>query len=208
MHEIDELRRDKRVDQKSLEARIATMNSLAGEQKKDIEAELRAGYHFLKLVNLQKIEFVEAPDIILTDQNGCQEGVEVKRIRPKPEDDKDERKFKRGNGITRFGKPRSDYNTWASQVEKVIEEKNGNKYSTNQLSLFLVSDSPYQIERGEIIQGIECAHSDLNGLIFSVIFFVTVWKSHSGIHYKFIDSARFSRVLAKELGMNDYYKAC
>lgn len=208
---IDQLKNDSRVVQQSLEIKVALINQTSGEQKKDIEAELRAGYHFLHLKNMTKLAFTEAPDIVLTMRDNTQHGIEVKRIRPKPEDEKNEQKFQKNNSnsLVRYGKPRDEFNPWESHVEKAIDEKNGKRYSTSLISLFLISDSPYQIEKREIVRGIDnvlCALK--NQLKFCTIFFDTHWKNNNEIYYKYINRNKMNLILANEIDGNDYYEMC
>ena len=173
MYLLDQLGTDLHVDQKSLQEKIALMDRTVNQQKEDIKAELRAGSHFLHLHNLIKLEFDEAPDIILTMGDNTRYGVEVKRIIPKPEDERDEKEFNsHKDGFVRYGKSRNEFNTWASQVEKVIDHKNSKNYSTQSLSLFLISDSSHQIEKNEIINGINSFRQKMAGRInFSAVFF-------------------------------------
>lgn len=96
MNIIDILKSDNRVVQKSLNSKIKVIDQLRSkslkEDAEDIEAELRAAIKLLR-ISIIKLEFSESPDIKISTKQNEIWGIEVKRIRLKNEDIRDENKF-------------------------------------------------------------------------------------------------------------------
>jgi hypothetical protein len=198
---INALHNDKRVDKYSLKSKLDEIENLIGEAKVDKEAEIIAGAHILKLSSIKYLSFSERPDIIITITDESKHGFEVKRFRARDEDGEDEKKIKKR--FTRYGKyKRSDgKESWVEEIIERIDAKNIKSYKTLTTSLFLISDSSLQIERGEIIDAVKRKWR----VKFCTIFFDTVWKENSGIDYILLNEHKMSKELASEIRKNDHF---
>ena len=186
MQFIEELKSDKRVDNFTLMDKIDHINGLIKKKKfdavQDFYAELWGAYHLIKVPLISNIKFSETPDIVFHFKDGSEWGLEVKRIRKKDEDDKDESRML--NSFVRYGKPRYENLPWAEYVKENIIAKAHKNYSTGQnLFLFLKSDSPFQIERAEIFDGIHRAYKFLpDSNPFIAVFYETFWQDNKPLH--------------------------
>jgi len=107
MELIETLKADPRVDHTSLMKKVKAIQGKDSlDEAEDLKAETRSAHELLKLEDVSCLEFSETPDIKITLENGNQIGVEVRRIRPKPEDISDEKRLL--EDFTLYGKPRSN----------------------------------------------------------------------------------------------------
>jgi|GEM_PF-3964094 len=206
---MNELKTDPRVDKQSLNGKISLIEKFKCqqqfEQAKDHEAELCGAYHLLKLSMINKLIFDETPDVLFYLREDSKFGMEVKRTREKPPDEKDEKRML--SDFVRYGKPRYEVHTWSEYVEKDILEKASKSYSTGTNTfLFLRSDSSYQIEKPEIEDGIVRAINFLaDSNPFIGIFYETVWRADNSVNVMILKPAKMDRMLMNALELNDHF---
>lgn len=146
---ITRLRRDPRVDQGSLDEKIALVELRLREgdlpRAEDIGAELRVGARLLDGKGLDRLAFGERPDIRVIVA-GLAVGVEVRRFRTRTEDGEDDRALEdagRKGDLAAYG---GDFAEYLEEADKAILKKSKNFPDEPDQVLVLVSDSPNRLD--------------------------------------------------------------
>jgi len=185
------LQNDIRVDRNSLLSRKNKIQRLISqgltEDAEDFNVELVAAHNMLKLNIIEKLFFGETPDINISCPSHEKFGIEVKRIRIRKEDERDEAMFTenqlipvKNRTLVRYGYRNTNQYTWQLVVKDAILDKVKKLKGIQNCFLYLKSDSPYQIDDIVIKAGIEDAQNSINfGFPFLGIFYQTIWKTNS-----------------------------
>lgn len=168
---FEKLKDDPRIDKESLDNKIMKIESFEKkiaindkniekyrENINDLKSELKCAEILLK-EDISYLRFSETPDIIIKLNKNIQYGVEVTRIRTRPEDNDDDKRLEKK--FTRYAIPRTDSNNkeipWSKYVEDSILKKMDKKYKTEKTLLCIDSHSPHQIDQSQIEEGIKNA---------------------------------------------------
>jgi len=184
------LQKDSRVDQSSLLARNNRIERLKSKGKMDdamdLYAELVAAHNILKLDIIKSLAFGETPDINISCPRYEKYGIEVKRIRIREEDKRDEEKFTENQLIpsekrtlVRYGFRNNNQYTWHQAVKDAILDKVKRLKGIQNQFLYLKSDSPHQVDSQVIQEGIKEASESVSGIIlpFLGIFYQVIFKA-------------------------------
>lgn len=203
-----ELVKDNRLDKNSLDRKLNVIKR-SHDQSSDFLSEMICAKHLLKLEQIEKVIFQESPDIKVELMKNDIMGVEVKRFREKAEDIRDRKNASKAEGVVCVGYRDGKVNwikTVSDEICKKSSKMNNNSYNIKNILLFLKSDSDFQIEWGEIENGIVDAHNSLNnGIPFNAIFYETYWENDPRIPVIFIKYNSFEKKLCEYLKMNNYF---
>ncbi|MFA4906940.1 MAG: hypothetical protein WC602_01585 [archaeon] len=201
------LNSDTRVNKDSLKRKIQKFKNVDTEQKKDLFAELECAADMLEIASVKELILGDTPDIKITIGNNIVLGVEVKRIRRRTEDDRDEKAADNSEGVVRVGYRDKKQEPWIKVVCDDIGKKAGNQYSTVNTLLFLKSDSPYQIEWGEIEDGIKDAYITRTcGIPFCAIVYKTAWVDNFPLTAVFIHHTEIEKQLITDMRVSHLFK--